>query len=239
MQQAASVVWRWACWPLVQTRPKPSAFSGEKILSTPSCRGEGKPSVPCRKFTACKRTQKWGWRRHFRQNSRQFLARSSTFRCWGSLASFRTWGTPGGGSWNVLITGPPSWGFDVPLATALCKTFLLRILNDSWAGHNPQGLQCRWRRRRIYEYSLFTQWVEDLARWGTKENCNTSPYNFAQSPIRNVGTRKLLTANPPTRPPHTEIGILKEQTRNTIKLKFVITEITGHAMWKEPNVILR
>jgi hypothetical protein len=26
---------------------------------------------------------------------------------------------------------PPSWGFDVPLATALCKTFLLRILNDS------------------------------------------------------------------------------------------------------------
>jgi hypothetical protein len=28
---------------------------------------------------------------------------------------------PGGRSWNVLITGPPSWGFDVPLATALCK----------------------------------------------------------------------------------------------------------------------
>jgi len=27
---------------------------------------------------------------------------------------------PGGGSWNVLITGPPSWGFDVPLARALC-----------------------------------------------------------------------------------------------------------------------
>jgi hypothetical protein len=26
---------------------------------------------------------------------------------------------------------PPSWGFDVPLATALCKTVLLRILNDS------------------------------------------------------------------------------------------------------------
>jgi len=27
----------------------------------------------------------------------------------------------GGGSWNVLITGPPGWGFDVPLATARCK----------------------------------------------------------------------------------------------------------------------
>jgi hypothetical protein len=26
---------------------------------------------------------------------------------------------------------PPSWWFDVPLATALNKTFLLRMLNDS------------------------------------------------------------------------------------------------------------
>ena len=67
----------------------------------------------------------------FRQNFRQFLAHSSTFRCWGSLASFQTWGTPCGESWNVLITGPPIWGFDVLLATALCKTFLLEILNDS------------------------------------------------------------------------------------------------------------
>jgi hypothetical protein len=32
----------------VQTRPKPSDFSGEKILSTPSFRGEVKLSVPCR-----------------------------------------------------------------------------------------------------------------------------------------------------------------------------------------------
>jgi len=50
-----------------------------------------------------------------------FLAHSSTFHCWGSRASFQTWRTPGSGSWNVLITGPPGWGFDVPLATALCK----------------------------------------------------------------------------------------------------------------------
>jgi hypothetical protein len=33
-------------------------------------------------FTACKRTQKWLESRHFRQNSRPFLAHSSTFRCW-------------------------------------------------------------------------------------------------------------------------------------------------------------
>ena len=30
-------------------------FKGEKILSTPSFGGEVKPSVPCRRFTACKR----------------------------------------------------------------------------------------------------------------------------------------------------------------------------------------
>jgi len=34
---------------------------------------------------------------------------------------FRRGGTPGGRSWNVLITGPPGWRFDVPLATALFK----------------------------------------------------------------------------------------------------------------------
>jgi len=30
-------------------------FKGEKILSTPSFGGEVKPSVPCRRFAACKR----------------------------------------------------------------------------------------------------------------------------------------------------------------------------------------
>ena len=67
-------------------------FSGEKILSAPSFGGEVKPSVSCRKFTACKRTQKWRGSRHFRQNSRKFLAHSSAFLCWGSLASFQTLG---------------------------------------------------------------------------------------------------------------------------------------------------
>jgi len=31
-------------------------FKGEKILSTPSFGGEVKPSVPCRRFVACKRS---------------------------------------------------------------------------------------------------------------------------------------------------------------------------------------
>jgi hypothetical protein len=45
-----------------------------------------------------------------------------------------------GGTWNVLITGLPSWAFDVALATALCINLVLRILNDCWVGQNPQGL---------------------------------------------------------------------------------------------------
>jgi hypothetical protein len=123
-------------------------FRAKKILNTSSFGGEVTPSVPCRKFTACKRTQKWRGRHHFRQNSRQFLAHNSTFRCWCSLASFQTWGTPGSGSWNVLVTGPPGWGLTCRWQWHSVKTFLLRILNDSWAGQNPQGLQCRLKKKK-------------------------------------------------------------------------------------------
>ena len=51
-----------ACWPLVAkfagSNPAEAVgFLGrKKILSTPSFGGEVKPSVPCRRFTACKRS---------------------------------------------------------------------------------------------------------------------------------------------------------------------------------------
>jgi hypothetical protein len=45
----------------------------------------------------------------------------------------------------VLLQGG---GFDVPLATVLCKTFLLRMLNDSRAGRNPLGLQSRLKKKK-------------------------------------------------------------------------------------------
>jgi hypothetical protein len=57
-------------------------FRTEKILSTPSFGGEVKPSVPCRSFTACKRSLNVSWKSTFRQNSRTFLAHSCTFRRW-------------------------------------------------------------------------------------------------------------------------------------------------------------
>ena len=45
-------------------------FQGEKTLSTPSFGGEVKPSVSCRRFTACKRSLNVTWKSGiFRQNS--------------------------------------------------------------------------------------------------------------------------------------------------------------------------
>ena len=57
-------------------------FKGEKILSTPSFRGEGKPSVPCRRYAACKRFLMAWIETPCRQNYQTpFLAHSSTFCC--------------------------------------------------------------------------------------------------------------------------------------------------------------
>ena len=58
----------------VQTRPKPSDFSGrKKFLSTPSFGREVKPFVPCRIFAACKRTRKCI------RGSRSFLSKLPAF----------------------------------------------------------------------------------------------------------------------------------------------------------------
>jgi hypothetical protein len=52
-----------------QTRPKPSDFSGEKILSLPSFGGEVKPSVPCRRFAAFKKSLQLRGSRNCKLNS--------------------------------------------------------------------------------------------------------------------------------------------------------------------------
>ena len=57
-------------------------FRAKKVLSTPSFGGEVMPSVPCRSFTACKRSLNVTCKSTFRQNYRTFLAHSSTFRRW-------------------------------------------------------------------------------------------------------------------------------------------------------------
>jgi hypothetical protein len=73
-----------ACTKLAGSHPAEAVgFLGrKKILSTPSYGGEVKPSVPCRSFTACKRSLNVTWKSEFRQNFRTFLAHSFTFRRW-------------------------------------------------------------------------------------------------------------------------------------------------------------
>jgi hypothetical protein len=76
-----------SCWPLVPklagSHPAEAVgFSGRKILSTPFFGGEVKPPVPCRSFTACKRSLNVTCKSAFRQNYRTFLTHSSTFRRW-------------------------------------------------------------------------------------------------------------------------------------------------------------
>ena len=77
-----------ACWPLVPKfagshLAEAVGFLGRKKSSArlPS-EGEVKPSVPCRSFTACKRSLNVTCKSVFRQNLRTSLAHSSTFRRW-------------------------------------------------------------------------------------------------------------------------------------------------------------
>ena len=78
-------------------------FKGEKILSTPSFGGEVKPSFPCRRFTACKRTIECIVAVGIsRQNYRSSFSptNSSTFRCLELSRRVRRGETSGGKSGN-------------------------------------------------------------------------------------------------------------------------------------------
>ena len=72
-------------------------FQGEKILSTPSFGGEVKPSVPCRRFTACKRSLHATWKSGISGKiHRSFLA-----HIFPPLATRISGETTSGESWNV------------------------------------------------------------------------------------------------------------------------------------------
>ena len=55
-------------------------FRAKKILSTPSFGGEVKPSVPCRRFSACQGSLHLRGSRNLGKITGQFLAHNSTFR---------------------------------------------------------------------------------------------------------------------------------------------------------------
>ena len=91
----------------VQTRPKSSGFfkTEKKILSTPSFGGEVKPSVPCRRFAAYKRSLNGIWKSTFRQNYQPTF--SSTVPPFAARISCVVW------TWRCLaaeIGMSKSWG---------------------------------------------------------------------------------------------------------------------------------
>ena len=79
-------------------------FKAKKILSTPSFGGEGKPSVPCRRFEACKRYLNLRGSRNLGKIIGQFLALVPPFaaRISRIVADVQA---PGGGSGNVSRRG--------------------------------------------------------------------------------------------------------------------------------------
>ena len=92
-----------ACWPLVPkfagSNPAEAVrfFRAKKILSTPSFGGEVKPSVPCRRFTACKRYLNATWKSGISGKiHRPFLAHIVP-----PLATRISGETTSGESWNV------------------------------------------------------------------------------------------------------------------------------------------
>ena len=81
----------------VQTRPKPSDFSGRKNPQHASFGGEVKPSVPCCRFTACKRFLNATWKSGISgKTHRPFLAHIVP-----PLATRISGETTSGESWNV------------------------------------------------------------------------------------------------------------------------------------------
>ena len=95
-----------ACWLLVSkfAGSNPAETVGilgrKKILSTPSLGGEVKPSVPCRRFAACKTSLNLRGSRNLGKSMGQFLAHSSRFaaRISRVVADVQA---PGGESGNV------------------------------------------------------------------------------------------------------------------------------------------
>jgi hypothetical protein len=72
-------------------------FQGEKILGTPSFRGELKPSVPFRRFMACKRSLNATWKSGISGKiHRPFLAHTVP-----PLATRLSGETTSGESWNI------------------------------------------------------------------------------------------------------------------------------------------
>jgi len=85
-------------------------FKGEKkILSTTSFGGEVKPSAPCHRFAACKRSLNVPWKSTFRQNYRTTFSPTVPTSTAGISHVVADVETPGGEKWEHLKSGGKQW----------------------------------------------------------------------------------------------------------------------------------
>ena len=119
-----------ACWPLVSkfTGLNPAEavgiFRTKKILSAPSFGGEVKPSVPCRRFAACKRYLNLRGSRNLGKITTGHLSRPQFYlSLLGSLASLRTqrrkWERLKAGESNGKVPPRTCLGCGVPRAISV------------------------------------------------------------------------------------------------------------------------
>jgi hypothetical protein len=145
-----------ACWPFVlkfagSNQAEAVGFFGRKIPQHAFLQRGSKTVCPMSCFTACKRTQKWRGSRHFRQNS---LNHFSPIVPPSAAEFFSVASDAGGLLWRKLERSKSLVLLQVGGLTCRwqrhsVKTFLLRMLNDSWAGRNPtKGCSAYWRRRK-------------------------------------------------------------------------------------------
>ena len=99
-----------ACWPLV---PK---FAGSNPAEAVGfLRGEKnpqqkvKPSVPCRRFAACKRSLNVAWKSTFRQNYRTTFSPTVPTSAAGISHAVADVEAPGGEKWERLKSGGKQW----------------------------------------------------------------------------------------------------------------------------------
>ena len=85
-------------------------FKGrKKILSTPSFGGEVKPSVPCRRFAAYKRSLNVAWKSTFRQNYRTTFSPTVPTSAAGISHVVADVEAPGGEKRERLKSGGKQW----------------------------------------------------------------------------------------------------------------------------------
>jgi hypothetical protein len=131
-------------------------FQGEKILSMPSFGGEVKPSVPCHRFVASKRSLQRRGSHYCWQNYRTFLAHSFPFPARGLLHRCRC-----GGAWRCTWELPKHRVSTISLRAAVhscggsrrgpieeVKGFWILNKVSEFCSHNPQhcfsvGVFCR------------------------------------------------------------------------------------------------